>query len=71
MQIVINVADDGLITLEADGQDPQQFESSEELLEALEPMLPAGEPSDPAEEMDEGDPQMLWDQEAKRRGPMA
>lgn len=71
MQIVIDVADDGLITLSADGQEPQQFESSEELIEALQTMLPMGEPSEPAEEEAEGDPQMMWDQEAKKRGPMA
>lgn len=66
MQIVINVADDGRITVEADGQEPYQCESTEECLEYVEGLMPGGEELEPAEPA-EPDMAAMWNEEASMR----
>lgn len=69
MQIVINVADDGRITVEADGQEPYQCETTEECLEYVEDLMPGGEELEPAEPAEPAEPDMaaMWNEEASMR----
>ena len=68
MQITINVDEaTGQITVEAEGQEPYQCQSSSECLEYLKSVMP---------QVGEGEPSMeaMWDEEASKRqqpGPMA
>ena len=66
MQIVINVADDGRITVEADGREPYQCETTEECLEYVEGLMPGDEGLEPAEEA-ESDMAAMWNEEAAMR----
>ena len=65
MQIVINVADDGQITVEADGQEPYMCETTEECLEYVEGLMPGGEEPEPEEA--EPDMAAMWNEEAAMR----
>lgn len=69
MQIVINVADDGQITVEADGQEPYMCETTEECLEYVEGLMPGGEEPEPEEEAEEAEPDVaaMWNEEAAMR----
>lgn len=74
MQIIINVADDGLVTVEADGIEPSTYESAEEAVEVVQGLLGGGEMEEPDEpeegegaESPESDEQAMWDEEAARR----
>lgn len=61
MQIVINMADDGRITVEAEGQEPYQCESAEECLQYLGQILGAGGAAEA--------PEAMWEEEAAKRPP--
>lgn len=65
MQIVINVSEDGQITVEAEGREPYMCESAQECFEYLSDMLPGEEPES-EEEM-----AAMWDEEAAKRPPMS
>ena len=71
MQIIINVAEDGLVTVEADGIEPSTYESAEEAVEFVQGLLGGGEMEEPEEgegaESPESDEQAMWNEEAARR----
>lgn len=72
MQIIINVAEDGLVTVEADGIEPSTYESAAEAVEFVQGLLGGGEMEEEPEEVEgaespESDEQAMWDEEASNR----
>lgn len=78
MQIIIT-AEDGRITVEADGKEPYMAESAAESIDYVEGLLAeagmaeappteAGEEAEEAEEL-EGDMAEMWNEEAAKRAP--
>lgn len=71
MQITITLDEQtGGITVEADGREPYQCESSAECLDYLEGLLTGGEPAEEAgegEPMPSGDMAAMWNEEAAKR----
>lgn len=73
MQIIIDMADDGTVTVEADGIPPSTYESKEDALEFVSGLLGQEEVPEEAEE-DGGESdgmksedQAMWNQEAAAR----
>ena len=68
MQIIINMAEDGLITVEADGIEPSTYESAEEAIEFVQGLLGGGEMEEPEAPMEpESEEEAMWNEEASRR----
>lgn len=68
--ITITLEDDGRITVEAEGQEPYQCESSDECLQYVEGVMreEQGEaPGPEGAEASEPDMATMWDQEATKR----
>lgn len=66
-QITITIADDGQISVEADGQEPYQCSSSEECLDYLEGLMGDETPQGEKAEMAGMDMAKMWDEEAGKR----
>lgn len=68
MQIVIDVADDGLISVSYDGQEPSTYESAEEAVEFVQGLLGGGDMEEPEAPMEpESEEEAMWNEEAARR----
>lgn len=67
MQIIINVAEDGLVTVEADGIEPSTYESAEDAVEVVQGLLAGGEMEEPEEAAPASDEEAMWNEEASRR----
>ena len=67
MQIIINMAEDGLITVEADGIEPSTYESAAEAIEFVQGLLGGGEMEEPEEAAPESEEEAMWNEEASRR----
>lgn len=69
MRITIEVADDGGITVTADGQEPYQCSSPDECLEYLGDMLKGEAAGEPEQATETGEPDVaaMWNEEAARR----
>lgn len=67
MQIIIDMAEDGTVTVEADGIPPSTYESAEEAIEFVQGLLGGGEMEEPEEAAPESDEEAMWNEEASRR----
>lgn len=71
MQIVINQAEDGRITVEADGREPYACESAQECLDYLQGLLMGENAAEEAGEGEEPDMAAMWNEEAEKRAETA
>ena len=70
-QITITQADDGTLSVEADGAEPYQCQSAEECLDYVEGLLSGGEEQEEPAEMAGMDAAAMWNEEAAKRSPQA